>query len=110
MTNYTKARLEETARTVEKIDFDMTDDKGRKLGTLLITVTEDVIADENSNWLISEEWVGKTCFGYYLHATRDGASFGALNRTNWFANEAIRDSAAGQSVETSRKRYAKKFG
>lgn len=102
---------------VDHNDFDLTDARGRKVGSFLVRVTEIVTAravDSDGHLIMpleNFEAMNKRGirYGYELQATRDGKSFGACNHTNWFNSRSEMEAASDKALENSRKRAERKF-
>lgn len=111
MTDKVKASYTQKVESREHVEFGVQDKAGREVGTFLTIRKREHTADETACWLIAKWMVDAgTVYGYDIHATRNGAEFGALNSTRWFATIDEAQSMGAKAVERSRKVYQRRFG
>lgn len=110
-TTISSKKVNTIRESVEKVDFDTVDNKGRKIGALIVRETEtyDVMTDadmKSSSWrsLVKPGvW-----FTYRIQTTRNGSSFGASQAKHYFATVEERDVAIHAHLARSMKAAAKK--
>ena len=111
-------KTELVSRDLAHTDFDLTDARGRKVGShvihVIVTVTARDADSKGYEIMDIEQFEALnacgTRYGYELQATRDGESFGSCNHTKWFDDVIEMHAASAKALENSRKRAAKQFG
>lgn len=110
MTIRTK-RINLTRESLENIDFNTNDSKGRKLGALIVRETETYApmsdAEFNARRMASYIKAG-VWFTYRIQTTRNGSSFGASQAKHYFATVEEREIAINAHMARSMKAAAKK--
>lgn len=97
-----------TEQTLQLVDFELHDDKGRLLGTLIRTWEEVVVEGPLPLWGRGvRQPAGTVRFMAYVHATRAGAAFGALQDEHVFETVEARDAYIAKRIKDGRKRAAK---
>lgn len=97
--------------SVEKIDFDTIDSKGKKIGALIVRDTEtyEVMTDADIKASIWASHVKPgVWFTYRIQTTRNGSAFGATQPKHYFATVEERDVAIHAHLARSMKTAAKK--
>lgn len=104
-------KVNTTRESVEKIDLGTVDNKGRRIGALIVRETEtyEVMTDAEikSSFFRSHVKPG-VWFVYRIQTTRNGSSFGASQPTHYFASVEERDVAIHAHLARSMKAAAKK--
>jgi hypothetical protein len=99
------------ARTVEHVSFGVTDAKGRVIGTNIEYAHEECIEVEKTRWdgrcEAKDSTLGEIRLTMEVHATRNGVTYGASQRTQRFATAAARDAAKAKYLDGARKRATK---
>jgi len=82
------------SNAVERISFDMEDDKGREIGVDVFRTTRRIV---ESDWEM---------YGARVQSTRMGNRFGALQPVRYFSSEANREQFIAERVSGSKARHA----
>lgn len=90
-------------------EFDIEDAKGRRIGVHVKTYEVDFVEASEGQYSSCNLPVGHY-FALNCHATRDGASYGAYQKTQFFTSEAERSEALEKYLANAKKRAAKKSG
>lgn len=107
MTATTLTRRTVGTVTVEHVDFDVRDQRGRAIGAAVTTfmVTFTALPDgATSGWCHAPG----TFFGLCVQATRNGRGYGASQPWRFFATAAERARALAASLTASRRRASAK--
>jgi hypothetical protein len=104
-------KISTVREALERVDFCALDNKGRKVGALIIRETE--IYEEMSNAEFKATFMASlvrpgTWYTYSVQTTRDGFLFGATQPTHYFASVEERDIAIHAHLARSMKSAAKK--
>ena len=97
-------------KTIEHVETDMVDAKGRKIGYSVIRCDYDYVAvPAGQTWGAAEVVPGTHEFEGCVQPTRDGADFGACTPPCRASTAAERDAMVAKKLASGIARYAKKF-
>lgn len=90
-----------------RIDFGLVDERGRAIGVLVTTYEVDATPVPAEQRYGGYDMEPGHYFVAYVHATRNGEHFGALQRSGYFTTERMRDAYVADRVAAARKRYTR---